>query len=454
MAAPLCNRGNRSNLGNRGRQKWLRWCVTMPFVWMLAGSVPAADHDTLDIDSIVTIIDLVLDVDPESANQSLAVISSKIQQKELPESTLRQLRQRLADRLSKVVSTRTPATVLAQAASLMASFGDDAACDLCRQLAVDAAISPSDRLTACKALLYLKDQELLQILPKLMGESQAESREFRQRIIAALGTWDDPRIAPILIAHYDQLEADIQTRVIELLTQRASWSKDLLDAISDMRISAMVLNANQVLRLLNSKDEQIVKLVKQKWGTVRSDRNPQREQTIQGVRERLMNDRGEARRGQPVFDKLCGQCHKIYGKGNDVGPDITANGRASFEQLLSNVLDPSLVIGASYQARIIATDDGRVLTGLPVEESDERVVLKVQGGKLETIPRDLIDTYKVSELSMMPEGLENQLSGQELLDLFAFLLLDKPPEDSSGRLIPGTPAIQAGAERKAISDKP
>ena len=68
-----------------------------------------------------------------------------------------------------------------------------------------------------------------------------------------------------------------------------------------------------------------------------------------------------------MFKKVCAQCHKIYGEGQDVGPDITSNGRASFDQLLSNVFDPSLVIGAGYQARIVTTTGGRVLTGLLAE---------------------------------------------------------------------------------------
>ena len=64
-------------------------------------------------------------------------------------------------------------------------------------------------------------------------------------------------------------------------------------------------------------------------------------------------------------------------------PDL--NGRSSFEQLLSNVLDPSLVIGSAYQARTVITTDGRVLTGLVVEDNPQHVILKMQGGKLETI---------------------------------------------------------------------
>ena len=126
-----------------------------------------------------------------------------------------------------------------------------------------------------------------------------------------------------------------------------------------------------------------------------------------------------------------------HGEGQEVGPDITSNGRGNFEQLLSNVFDPSLVIGAAYQAQTVVTTDGRVLTGLLVEDSPARVVLKTQGGKLETVPRDEVDEMRQSQLSLMPEGVENQLKPQELADLFAFLVLDRPPEDPEAKVIPG-----------------
>jgi putative heme-binding domain-containing protein len=136
---------------------------------------------------------------------------------------------------------------------------------------------------------------------------------------------------------------------------------------------------------------------------------------------------------------VCGQCHKLHGTGQEVGPDITVNGRSNFEQLLSNVFDPSLVIGASYQARTVLTTDGRVITGLLAEDNDQRVVLKVQGGKLETIARGDIEEMKISELSLMPEQLEKQITPAELADLFSLLSLDKRPSDPEAKLIPGAP---------------
>jgi putative heme-binding domain-containing protein len=103
------------------------------------------------------------------------------------------------------------------------------------------------------------------------------------------------------------------------------------------------------------------------------------------------------------------------------------------------VFDPSLVIGAAYQATTVQTTKGRTLTGLVVEDNAQRIVLKLQGAKLETIPRNEIDEISVSQVSLMPEGIEKQLKPKEIADLFAFLTLDKPPDDPGAKRISGTP---------------
>ncbi len=118
---------------------------------------------------------------------------------------------------------------------------------------------------------------------------------------------------------------------------------------------------------------------------------------------------------------------------------MTANGRGSFDQLLSNVFDPSLVIGAAYQATTVSTTDGRFLTGLVSEDSPQRLVLKTQGGTRVIIPRDQVDEVLPSKVSLMPEGLEKQMSPREMVDLFAFLCLDHPPGNPAAHKIPGAP---------------
>ncbi len=102
------------------------------------------------------------------------------------------------------------------------------------------------------------------------------------------------------------------------------------------------------------------------------------------------------------------------------------------------------MIGSAYQATIVATSDGRVLTGLLVEKSPARVVLKTQGGKVEAIPADQVEELKTSALSLMPEDLEKQIAPQELADLFAYLVLDKPPGDPQAKPLPGAEELSRG----------
>jgi putative heme-binding domain-containing protein len=305
-----------------------------------------------------------------------------------------------------------------------------------RALASDGKQPVEVRQRVLAALLLTGDKKAHELAEAMLMQVERYDSATRALALQALTRSTSPLVAPLVIRSYPHLEGPLQPKAIELLTQRPATSKALLEAIGRGEIPARVLNANHVAKLMASRDPELRQLVVAKWGTVRQERNPQRQQLIDEVRQRLERETGEPVAGQKTFQRLCAQCHKIHGEGQEVGPDITANGRANVEQLLSNVLDPSLVIGASYQARIVVTSDGRVLTGLVVEDSPQRVILKVPGGKLETVARADVEELRVSELSLMPEGLEKQLTTQELLDLFAFLILDKPPSDPTARRIP------------------
>src|SRR5207302_9246796 len=218
---------------------------------------------------------------------------------------------------------------------------------------------------------------------------------------------------------------------IELLLQRQPWTRKLVNAVLDKKLPAGVLNANHLRRILDANDREVIWAVEKAWGVVRQERNPAREKVVAEMGEFLRQHPGDAKAGQQVFRNFCAQCHTIYGEGAKVGPDITANGRTSFEQLLSNVFDPSLVIGPAYQVTTLVTKDGRNLTGLVAEDSEQRIVLKMPGEGEENIARNNVKYVRVSKLSMMPERIESILSKKDLSDLFAFLSLDKPPDDLS-----------------------
>lgn len=415
---------------------WLGACALLGMGWAMSPLTvrPCAAAEQ-DLDAVVGLFELLLEADADTAKSCLNILLQKIHDGEVDENRLAALRARLDEKLQPLVKAGAEQPLFVPAVLLQAAWKDPQALARVRALARDESADQELRLRALNALVLARDAEALPIARQLLaGGSEGE---VTAAVLAVLGRSEVPQVADLVLECYDAMPEATQPKAIELLTQRAVWSKTLLAAIAAKRLSPQVLNANQVSKLLASKDETLRQLVQDTWGTVRTERNPQREAVIAEMREFLRKTPADPHRGQVVFQKVCGQCHKIYGQGQEVGPDITVNGRASYEQLLSNVLDPSLVIGAAYQARTVITADGRVLTGLAAEDNEQRIVLKLQGGKIESVARDDIDEVQISRLSLMPEGLEKQLPPQEFADLFAFLSLDKPPSDPAAAPIPG-----------------
>ncbi len=373
----------------------------------------------------------------------LQIVAAKLQSGEVNGARAELVREALLPSLTRLFEKSPDGSANSDVILLGATFKIPAAFAAAQGILSSQKSPTPQRLAALNALIAAGDKSVLQSVAAILNSTSGESAspEFRGQIVTALGRLDDPHVAEVVVAAYPKLEPEVQPKAVELLTQRAGWAKELLAAIGAKTIPAEALGINQVRKLLASRDPDVVKAVETKWGKLREERNPRRDAVIAEMRTLIRKTPGDAHRGQEVFKKICGQCHKIYGEGLEVGPDITVNGRSSFDQLLSNVFDPSLVIGAAYQARTVVTTGGRVVAGLVAEESDQRIVLKVQGGKQEVIPRGEIEEMKTSELSLMPEDVEKTLKPQEIADLFAFITLDKSPADPTTRQLPGVREI-------------
>jgi putative heme-binding domain-containing protein len=296
------------------------------------------------------------------------------------------------------------------------------------------------RIRALQAILYRQVQGTARtLIAGILAEDESlSSTEFRGKVIEALSKADDPEVAFAVLKAYPSLPVELKSRAVNLLTHRPVWTNALLDAIASKQLPKSVLNVTQLRKLQQSRDPKILDNVKALWGTIRDRRDPSRERVADGIRDLVRTTPGDPVVGLAVFKRVCAICHKIYGEGQEVGPDLTSNGRNDFDQLISNIFDPSLVIGPGYQATTLATTEGRILSGLLVEDGKERVLLKLQGGQVETIQRSQVEEIKTSELSLMPDSFDTQLARQEIADLCAFLCLDKPPSDPAAKALPGS----------------
>jgi putative heme-binding domain-containing protein len=316
-----------------------------------------------------------------------------------------------------------------------------------RDLFVQAHQSDDVRLRALDVLISFQDPALPESVRRVLSSSSAG---FRARVLALLGRSNDARIAEVVLGQYRALDPQVQPLAVDLLLQREPWARKLLDTVLAKKFDRGILHANHLRRILESNDREAIWAVEKSWGTIRQERNPAREKVVAGVGEYLRQHPGDPEGGRAVFRKQCAQCHTIYGEGAPVGPDLTSNGRATFDQLLTSVLDPSLVIGPAYLTTTVVTEDGRNLTGVVSEDNKDRIVLVLPGGGKELIARNNVKSTRVSKLSMMPEGIETLLDRKELTDLFAFLALDHPPDDPHARLIPGAPVSRRSPRGGAV----
>lgn len=246
--------------------------------------------------------------------------------------------------------------------------------------------------------------------------------------LIALGRFAQDGLGAALVDCFPHLDSENQSVAVQVLASRSSWASALLDAIDQKRIPASAVDAETALRLRRHTAPQLLALLDRLY--------PQHEASI-GEREARMETlltivrqgQGSPTRGRDLFHGkvTCGKCHRLFAQGGEVGPDLTAFNRNDLRQMLLAMVHPSAEIREGFAAVTVATSDGRVLSGLKIEQNDQLLVLRGIDGQDQRIPAEEIDEITANPRSLMPDGLLDALSDDEIRDLFAFLSSTTPP---------------------------
>lgn len=137
-----------------------------------------------------------------------------------------------------------------------------------------------------------------------------------------------------------------------------------------------------------------------------------------------VNKMGDPARGELVFRRNelnCYKCHGIGPAGGLVGPNLQSLGASSQpDYIIDSILQPAKAVKEGYNAIVVAMNDGRILTGIPIGQSPAELIIRDAEGKELKLPKAQIEDQKPTG-SLMPAGLIDSLTRQELLDLFRFL---------------------------------
>ncbi len=242
-------------------------------------------------------------------------------------------------------------------------------------------------------------------------------REVQQAAIRVVGRFNELPVAHELLSRWKQLTPPLRDEAVTILLSRPIWHEPLIATLEKGDIPISQVSIPQRTRLANIKDEKLAERAKK---ILASFAIGPRKVVIDSYQESL-SLKGDAVRGQAVYRRECMNCHKLRGEGHEVGPSLETVQHRSPQEILIHVLDPNREVSPNFLEYVVRLNDGRVITGLIAAESDAGLTLRRAQNQEDNILRSEIEEIASSGKSLMPEGLEQKISPQDMADLIAYL---------------------------------
>jgi putative membrane-bound dehydrogenase-like protein len=244
-----------------------------------------------------------------------------------------------------------------------------------------------------------------------------ESMEIQLAAVEALGRIDAPRSLELLLAGWSSATPQVRGAIFDAAVDRPEWLSRVLAELEQGRIPAVDLDAARAARLREHPDDAARQRAHAIFEQIASSDRSEVYERYQAAAELD----GDADRGATLFQKSCSVCHRLNEVGHAVGPDLAPLAGKTADYLLLAMMDPSRAVDNRYLNYNVALADGRIVTGMLAAESSSSITLAMQEGKQETILRRDIDELRSTGKSMMPEGIERDLSVQDVADVIAYL---------------------------------
>lgn len=282
--------------------------------------------------------------------------------------------------------------------------------------ALDDQRPPTERAAAIELTAFLSAKQAADALDAALAPMQpAVVQTAAMKVAAQRG---EPFVPELLIARYKQLTPPLRDQAMTILLSRSPWLEQTVAALELGAIPPGQISIPHRARILVNKDTPLAKRAEKMLGPLAaSARGP----VIEKYRQALTLA-GDPARGVLVYKRDCAACHKLDSQGLDVGPNLATIRHRSAEEVLIHVLDPNREVSPEFLEYLVRLTDGRTITGLIAGETDAGLTLRRAEGQQETILRREIEEITSSGKSLMPEGVEQKVTVEEMRDLIAYLL--------------------------------
>ena len=278
--------------------------------------------------------------------------------------------------------------------------------------ATDDTIALSDRLLAIQCFAEVAS-DVTPLIALVTEDPVLEIRKTASRQISRLSVealwiqvWE----------HYRGESPEVRQAVLQSAMNSSLGQKTLLDSIDQGIIHVAEIDA-ATRRRLDKSPPAVAKVWKRLASSLVTE---DRQALLKRYASQLTTD-GSAIKGRELFSKTCANCHRIGELGVNVAPDISDSRVKTPQQILTDILIPNQSIDGNYVGYVVSTVDGGNWSGILTGDQGNAVTLRIAGGESVTVLKSEIDTLQSTGLSLMPEGLEQNLTPDEMNDLVTFI---------------------------------
>lgn len=319
--------------------------------------------------------------------------------------------------LAETLASHPDGRVRMQTMELSYQFGDPAITPLLLKNVADAKKSASERERALQLLARSKDAKLAEQLPTLLND-----KVLRTATIRALALYDLETTPNLLLSNFKEFNQEQQLSAVETLASRKPWAAALLTALDEKKLHRADIPSYIARQIELFKDKTLSKQLREGWGMVRisSEATQKRKEELKKLLTADELKTANHAAGKLLFAESCAKCHKLLGEGAAVGPDLTGAQRGNLDYLLENILEPSASVARDYRLSVVTLVDGRVLSGVVLEQNAATVRLRTTDGD-QTLSKTDIEELATTNQSAMPEGLLERFSSEQIRDLIGYL---------------------------------
>ncbi|MDP1592176.1 MAG: hypothetical protein Q8M07_30730 [Prosthecobacter sp.] len=301
--------------------------------------------------------------------------------------------------------------------------GDASAVREALAIVADAKAKPEDRLLYARSFGELRSAEAVPVL--LKAATTDRSVELRKAAFASLSAYDQDSIPTGTLDALPKLPEDARAAALTLLSSRAKWTQALLAELQSGKLSLSLVPNDIADHLRMNRDKAIseaaVKLFPKATTTGYDFKKKLAE-----VESALTRGAGNPYQGEATYMQRCASCHKLFFKGGNIGPELTTYQRDNLGTMLISIVNPNAEIREGFQFITVETKDGRSIGGFQVDRDNQVTVLRGLDGQDVTLGAQDIKTVQPMGRSLMPEGMLEGLSEQQLRDFFAYLRISHP----------------------------